>query len=95
MLNNLAVRLKQNEIGIEVSDEAKTFIAKKGFDPVYGARPLRRSIQNMIEDKMAEEMLEGSIKAGDSVLIDLDEEKIIFSVKSRQPKDMDKKALKL
>jgi ATP-dependent Clp protease ATP-binding subunit ClpC len=49
----------------------------------------------MIEDKMAEEMLEGSIKAGDSVLIDLDEEKIIFSVKSRQPKDMDKKALKL
>ncbi len=81
MTDVLAKRLKQNEINITVTDEAKVFLAKKGFDPVYGARPLRRSIQTMIEDKLAEQMLEGKIKAGDDVLIELDEDKMKFTVK--------------
>jgi ATP-dependent Clp protease ATP-binding subunit ClpC len=80
MIDNLASRLKQNDITIEVTEAAKLFMVKKGFDPVYGARPLRRSIQNMIEDKLAEEMLEGKVKKGDKVIIDKDPEKdnIIF-----------------
>jgi len=79
MLENLASRLKQNGISIEVSDNAKTFIAKKGFDPVYGARPLRRAIQNMIEDKIAEEILDGSIKPGQTVLVDVKDDNIVFT----------------
>ncbi|MCX7842221.1 MAG: ATP-dependent Clp protease ATP-binding subunit, partial [Clostridia bacterium] len=64
MLENLAKRLKQSDIVLEVSDEAKSFLAKKGFDPVFGARPLRRSIQSLVEDRLAEEMLEGKVKSG-------------------------------
>ena len=78
MIEGLAKRLKQTGIMLDVSDEAKGFLAKKGFDPVYGARPLRRSIQSMIEDKMAEEMLEGKVKMGDNVLIELEGENILI-----------------
>lgn len=81
MINSLVVRLKHNAIHMEVSEDAKTFLAKKGFDPVYGARPLRRSIQNMVEDKLAEEMLEGKVKSGDSVYIDLKEDKLVLNKK--------------
>ncbi len=81
MTDVLAKRLKQNEITVVVADEAKTFLAKKGFDPVYGARPLRRAIQSMIEDKLAEQMLEGKIKPGDEVLVELEEDQLKFTVK--------------
>ena len=73
MTQVLAERLKQNLIDIEVSEDALDELARAGFDPVFGARPLRRSIQNVIEDRLAEEMLEGRIKEGDHVLIDFTE----------------------
>ena len=79
MLENLAARMKQNEISIQVTDNAKAFIAKKGFDPIYGARPLRRTIQNMIEDRIAEEMLDGTIKTGDNILVDVNGENIMLT----------------
>ena len=81
MLEVLVKRLAQNSIIIEVSDEVKSYLAKKGFDPVFGARPLRRSIQSVIEDKMAELMLDGSIKHGDTVKVELAEDKVEFNVK--------------
>ncbi len=81
MLNVLVKRLEQNSITLEISDEVKSFMAKKGFDPVFGARPLRRSIQSMIEDRLAEEMLEGQVKAGDTVKVELAEDKLVFNVK--------------
>jgi ATP-dependent Clp protease ATP-binding subunit ClpC len=80
MLEVLAKRLAQNSITIEVGDEVKGFLAKKGFDPVFGARPLRRSIQSMIEDKMAEALLDGTVKQGDTVKVGLAEDKIEFEV---------------
>lgn len=79
MLNVLIKRLEQNEVALEVSDEAMTYIAKKGFDPIFGARPLRRAIQSMIEDMLAEEMLEGKIKAGDRVMVDIEGEKFVIN----------------
>lgn len=79
MLDVLIKRLKQNEINLEVSDEATSYLAKKGFDPIFGARPLRRAIQSMLEDMLAEEMLEGKIKAGDSVRVELDGEKFVIN----------------
>ena len=64
MLDSLAKRVKELDIGIEFSAEAVEAIGKAGFDPVYGARPLRRAIQQRIEDKLSEEMLEGKLEAG-------------------------------
>jgi len=78
MINVLANRLKQNNITLEVSDNAKAFIAKKGFDQTFGARPLRRTIQTMIEDRLSEEMLDGKVKPGDKVFIDVEDDKIVL-----------------
>ena len=78
MINKIAERLKQNGINMEVTDNAKVLIAKKGFDPVFGARPLRRAVQNMIEDKIAEEMLDGNVKAGDNILVDAIGDEIVI-----------------
>lgn len=79
MLEILIKRLKQNEIEMEVSEETMAHLAKKGFDPIFGARPLRRAIQSMLEDKLAEEMLEGKIKAGDSIKIEMDGENVVVN----------------
>lgn len=81
MLDVLVKRLDQSSITLEVSDEVKNYLAKKGYDPVFGARPLRRSIQSMIEDRMAEEILDGSVKPGDTVKVGLAEDKLVFTVK--------------
>lgn len=81
MIATLTKRLKQSAITLEVSEEAKAFLAKKGFDQVYGARPLRRSIQSMVEDRLAEEMLDGNVKAGDKVIIEYKEDGLVLSKK--------------
>lgn len=82
MLQGLTKRLEKNDIRIEITENVKDYIARKGYDTVYGARPLRRSIQNMIEDRIAEEMLEGRVKNGDSVVVELNDEKIAVSVRN-------------
>ena len=69
MLSTLTKRLAENGITATFTDEAVAQIAKEGFDPVYGARPLRRAIQSKIEDLLAEKMLENNIKEGDSVTV--------------------------
>ncbi len=81
MLENLVNRLKQNSIELIVADEAKAVLAKKGFDPTYGARPLRRAIQSMVEDRIAEEMLEGKIKTGDRVVLEADGDSLVLNKK--------------
>ena len=77
MVDSLSKRLKQNNITLEVSEEAKGFLAKKGFDQVYGARPLRRAIQSMVEDKLAEEMLESRVKSGDKVRLEVSQDDLV------------------
>ncbi len=77
MLKDLKKRLKANEIEVEFSDEAIEKIASSGFDPVYGARPLRRAIQSSIEDLLSEKIIEGIISAGDSVCITTEDDKFI------------------
>ncbi|MBO5912631.1 MAG: AAA family ATPase, partial [Clostridia bacterium] len=67
MLKNLKKRLSDLNITIEFDTTAVSEIADSGFDPIYGARPLRRSIQSRIEDVLSEKILEGSIKSGDSI----------------------------
>ena len=68
LLNNLSKRTKHLDVELSFSDEAVAKIADAGFDPVYGARPLKRAIQSMIEDKLSELMLDGTVKAGGTYL---------------------------
>ncbi len=69
----------QLHLTLNVTDQAKEFLIEKGYDEKYGARPLRRTIQNLLEDKLAEEILDGSIKEGDTVLIDAADGTLNFS----------------
>ena len=78
MLQNAIDRLKQRDIHLEISDAAKDYMAKEGFDSVYGARPLRRAIQRTVEDNLSEEILAGRISVGDKVLIDVENDKLVF-----------------
>lgn len=70
MVQEVARRLAENEIEVEVGESAREYLAREGFDENYGARPLRRAIQKEIEDRLSEEMLRGAIKKGDRVRID-------------------------
>jgi len=70
----LLERLKINDITLNLSDEAKDFLVEKGYDEKYGARPLRRVLQNHLEDALAEEILTGNLKPGTSVVVKLDKE---------------------
>jgi ATP-dependent Clp protease ATP-binding subunit ClpB len=75
----LAKRLEANHIRLELTDQAKAFLAQAGFDPVYGARPLKRTIQHLIQDPLAVKILDGSIKEGDGVRVDEQNGKLIFA----------------
>ena len=79
MLSNVKKRLNANEISVEFTDEAVSLISKEGFDPVYGARPLRRAIQSKIEDLLAEKIIEGEIASGDSIKVDAKDNKIVVA----------------
>lgn len=70
MLKTLEKRLSDNEITAEFSTSAIEKIAKEGFDPTYGARPLRRAIQNQLEDMLSEKIIDGEIKKGDNIIIE-------------------------
>ncbi|MBR6502667.1 MAG: ATP-dependent Clp protease ATP-binding subunit [Clostridia bacterium] len=82
MLENLKKRLNNLNITISFTDAVVTALADKGFDAVYGARPLRREIQNRIEDALSEKILDASIKNGDNVICDFVENEFVFSVKN-------------
>ena len=78
MLENMKKRLLANDITADFHESAIKLLAKEGFDPVYGARPLRRAITSKVEDLFAEEMLDGKIKSGDSVIVKEADGKIII-----------------
>jgi ATP-dependent Clp protease ATP-binding subunit ClpC len=78
MLNQVVASLEEKNITLEITDEAKYFIGSKGYDPVFGARPLRRTIQNLVEDQLSEALLRGEFVPGDTVVVDCVEEKIVM-----------------
>jgi len=95
MVNNLNERICEQEITLELTPEAHAFLFKKGFDPAYGARPLRRAIQRYIEDPLAEELLRGKFKKG-KIIIDVsakDETKLTFTLVGRKKKVAKEKEL--
>ncbi len=77
MLKEVTERLKQNNMEIKIDKSVKDLIAKKGVDKAYGARPLRRTIQNELEDRLAEEILDGNLKSGDKAKVIAKDNKIL------------------
>ena len=82
-LDHVRERLSEHEIELEITEEAMQLLAEKGYDPDFGARPLRRAIQDMVEDPLAEKLLAGEIAAGDKVSIERDGDELRAG--SREP----------
>ena len=78
MLVTVTQQLDEKGVKLEVTDEAKDFLGEKGYDEVFGARPLRRAIQDMVEDMLSEDLLRGKFQPGDTIVIDLEEDKIVI-----------------
>ncbi|WP_223703267.1 ATP-dependent protease ATP-binding subunit ClpC [Sutcliffiella deserti] len=74
----LTTRLKEQDIDLELTDAAKEKISIEGYDPEYGARPLRRAIQKHVEDKLSEELLKGTIEKGKKIVMDVVEEEFVI-----------------
>ena len=87
MLQTVTGRLAGMEIAMRVSDEAVDLLADRGFDPVYGARPLRRAIQSAVEDTAAEEILAGTVKAGDTVVLTTENGKLVLKKEMPQKEE--------
>ena len=76
----LSKRLEDNQITLEITDKAKEFLAGSSFDPAYGARPLKRTIQHLILDSLAMKILDGSVKPGDRVRVDVSDGQVVFDL---------------
>jgi len=78
-------RIKAKEVHIDLKQSAKEFLIEKGYEPQYGARPMRRAVERFLEDPLAEELLRGSVKAGDKVEVEAVDGKLSFQVPESQP----------
>ena len=87
MMDQVKKELDEKKIGLEMTEEAKKHLAEKGFDPVFGARPLRRLIQNEVEDSLSDEVLGGNLNDGDVALVDLEDDKIVIRNKVKAAED--------
>ncbi|SDL27334.1 ATP-dependent Clp protease ATP-binding subunit [Natronincola ferrireducens] len=81
MVEDLKNRLEKLDIKIDITDAAKAHIAEKGYDPQFGARPLKRAIQKLVEDRLSEELLKGTVVAGGHVEVDVENEELIVKQK--------------
>jgi ATP-dependent Clp protease ATP-binding subunit ClpC len=78
MVKDLQKRLAERKLRMEVTEEAKAWLAKEGYDPVYGARPLRRAIERYVGNPLSAKLLRGEFKEGDTIMVDLGEEGLTF-----------------
>ncbi len=78
MISQVAKTLREKNMKLELTEAARDFIGEKGYDPTFGARPLRRVIQNEVEDKLSESLLHGEFSPGDNIQVDYDGEKIVI-----------------
>ena len=89
-LDKLFKRIKDIGYDLKLSNKAKDYIAEKGFDKQYGARPLKRAIQKYIEDALAEEIVNSNLQEGDSIVMDLNEKKEELTIKIKKPEKSSK-----
>ncbi len=83
-MKQVSGELSDKQITLEVTDKAREHLGEKGFDPVLGARPLRRLIQDEVEDLLSEDLLSGRIHEGDTVIIDFEDDKIVSRTKEKE-----------
>jgi len=79
-LERLRRNLADRKLDLDISDQAKDFLVEQGYDPVYGARPLKRTIQRLLQDPLAVKILEGEFKGGDLVKVDMEDHTLKFSL---------------
>ena len=77
-LKRLSPRVEEQGMKLEVTEAAKEVIAKEGYQPEFGARPLRRAIQNLVEDRLSEGMLSGDFHEGDTIVVDAEDGQIVL-----------------
>jgi hypothetical protein len=77
--------LADRNLTLELTDRARDFLADAGYDPIYGARPLRRAIQHHLQDKLAPMLLSGEFKEGDTILVDADQDTLTFQRQEELP----------
>jgi len=83
-VDKVLTRIKAKEVHIELKQSAKEFLIDKGYDPQYGARPMRRAVERFLEDPLAEELLRGNVKSGDRVEVTAADGKLVFHVAESQ-----------
>jgi len=82
MVKDLQKRLAEHKLGVELTDKAKSWLAKAGYDPVYGARPLRRAIERYVENPLSTRILQGEFKQGGAIKVDVGGEGLTFTAKA-------------
>ncbi|MBI4283008.1 MAG: AAA family ATPase, partial [Chloroflexi bacterium] len=87
MVKDVQERLAERQLKLEMTDEAKSWLAKVGFDPLYGARPLRRAVEHYVENPLSSKILRGEFNEGDSVLVDLADDALTFTARAAEEAD--------
>src|SRR5439155_25419885 len=77
-------RLKARNIVLQLDEKAKDLLVSKGYDPQYGARPMRRSVERSLEDPLAEEILKGSFHEGEPILVTVENDRLVFTQKAAE-----------
>ena len=85
MMNQVRKELEDKQVELELTDAARDYLGETGFDPVMGARPLRRLIQNEVEDRLSDEILSGRLSAGDIALVDVEDGNVVIRAKVEEP----------
>ena len=95
MIDMVRKELAEKKVELELTEAARSWLGEKGFDPVLGARPLRRLIQNAVEDALSDEVLSGRLDTGDVALIDVEEDEIVIRNKNKVEPESEKTAATL
>jgi ATP-dependent Clp protease ATP-binding subunit ClpC len=86
LAKDLEKRLAERKLGVEISEKAKSWLAKEGYDPIYGARPLRRALEKYVENPLSIKVLGGEFKEGATILVDVGDEGLTFKTKNSKNK---------
>ena len=84
MVKDLQERLAERKLGLEMTDGAKSWLAKVGFDPLFGARPLRRAVERYVENPLSTKVLRGEFNEGDAIMVDLVDDALTFTAKAAE-----------
>jgi len=83
LAKDLQKRLAERKLGVEITEKAKSWLAKEGYDPVFGARPLRRALEKYVENPLSLKVLSGEFKEGDTIIVDVGDEGLTFHARGK------------